>query len=128
MPGHRDITGATHERGTVRMSFRTKPRIKETIQRAAALLDGDDFVFTMNAAYKAAMETISAHEHTMPGPSIMRRSLPRSTVRQHRPTGSVRHSRATARPSKAGERQKRRRQHASPGLSAGAARSAPAPH
>jgi uncharacterized protein (DUF1778 family) len=65
MPGHRDITGATHERSTVRMSFRTKPRIKKTIQRAAALLDVDDSVFTMNAAYKAAMETIFAHEHTM---------------------------------------------------------------
>ncbi|MEO5598712.1 MAG: DUF1778 domain-containing protein, partial [Novosphingobium sp.] len=39
------------------MSFRTKPRIKETIQKAAALSGVDDSVFTMNAAYKAAMET-----------------------------------------------------------------------
>lgn len=64
MLGH-DITGAIDERSTERMSFRTKPRIKETIQKAAALAGVDDSVFTMNAAYKAAMETISAHEHTM---------------------------------------------------------------
>lgn len=63
MLGH-DITGAIDERSTERMSFRTKPRIKETIQKAAALAGVDDSVFTMNAAYKAAMETISAHEHT----------------------------------------------------------------
>ena len=53
------------ERSSERMSFRTKPRIKEAIQKAAALSGVYDSVFTMNAAYKAAMETISAHEHTM---------------------------------------------------------------
>lgn len=52
------------ERSTERMNFRTKPRIKETIQRAAALSGVDDSVFTMNAAYQAAMETIAAHERT----------------------------------------------------------------
>jgi uncharacterized protein (DUF1778 family) len=46
------------------MNFRTKPRIKEAIQRAAALSGVDDSVFTMNAAYKSAMETIAAHERT----------------------------------------------------------------
>lgn len=65
MLAYRDTIGEVDERSSERMSFRTKPRIKETIQKAAALSGVDDSVFTMNAAYKAAMETISAHEHTM---------------------------------------------------------------
>lgn len=52
------------ERSSERMNFRTKPRIKRTIQRAAALLGVDDSVFTMNAAYRSALETIAAHERT----------------------------------------------------------------
>lgn len=63
-----DATNAINERSTERMSFRTKPRIKDAIQKAAALAGVDDSVFTMNAAYKAAMETIAAHEHTMLAP------------------------------------------------------------
>ncbi|ORE97998.1 DUF1778 domain-containing protein [Aurantimonas sp. 22II-16-19i] len=46
------------------MNFRTKPRIKQTIQRAAALNGVDDSVFTMTAAYEAALRTIAAHERT----------------------------------------------------------------
>jgi len=65
MLARRDKAGANDERSTERMSFRTKPRIKEAIQKAAALAGVDDSVFTMNAAYKAALETISAHEHMM---------------------------------------------------------------
>lgn len=61
-------TDAIDERSTERMSFRTKPRIKDAIRKAAALSGVDDSVFTMNAAYKAAMETIAAHEHTMLDP------------------------------------------------------------
>lgn len=68
MLAHTDATGAIDERSTERMSFRTKPRIKDAIQKAAALAGVDDSVFTMNAAYKAAMETIAAHEHTMLAP------------------------------------------------------------
>jgi len=52
------------ERSSERMNFRTKPRIKKAIQQAAALAGVDDSVFTMNAAYRAAMETIEAHERT----------------------------------------------------------------
>jgi len=61
---YHDEISAINERSSERMSFRTKPRIKETIQKAAALSGVDDSAFTMNAAYKAAMDTISAHEHT----------------------------------------------------------------
>lgn len=68
MLAYHDDIAAIDERSTERMSFRTKRRIKETIQKAAALSGVDDSSFTMNAAYKAAMETISAHEHTMLAP------------------------------------------------------------
>lgn len=52
------------ERALVRMNFRTKPRIKAAIQRAAALAGLDDSAFTMQAAYQAARAVISAHERT----------------------------------------------------------------
>lgn len=64
MLAHHDVTSSIDERSTERMSFRTKPRIKVAIQKAAALSGVDDSVFTMNAAYRAAMETISTHERT----------------------------------------------------------------
>lgn len=65
MLGFEDQVGAIDERSSERMNFRTKPRIKQAIQRAAALAGVDDSVFTMNAAYRSAMETIAAHERTM---------------------------------------------------------------
>jgi uncharacterized protein (DUF1778 family) len=57
-------TSEIDERSSERMNFRTKPRIKRAIQRAAALSGVDDSVFTMNAAYRSALETIAAHEQT----------------------------------------------------------------
>ena len=60
-----DKVGEIDERSSERMNFRTKPRIKQAIQRAAALSGVDDSVFTINAAYRSAMETIAAHERTM---------------------------------------------------------------
>lgn len=59
-----DEVGGVAERSSERMNFRTKPRIKKAIQRAAALAGVDDSVFMMNAAYRLAMETIAAHERT----------------------------------------------------------------
>ncbi|MGH7018099.1 MAG: DUF1778 domain-containing protein [Caulobacteraceae bacterium] len=53
------------EKSTERMNFRVKPKIKSAIQRAAALSGVDDSVFTMNAAYRSALETIAAHERTV---------------------------------------------------------------
>lgn len=64
MLGFRDEASCIDERSSERMNFRTKPRIKRTIQRAAALLGVDDSTFAMNAAYRSAMETIAAHERT----------------------------------------------------------------
>ena len=60
-----DKVSEVDERSSERMNFRTKPRIKQAIQRAAALSGVDDSVFTINAAYRSAMETIAAHERTM---------------------------------------------------------------
>jgi uncharacterized protein (DUF1778 family) len=60
-----DATRAIDERNEARMNFRTKPHIKATIQQAAALSGVDDSVFTMNAAYQAALATIAAHERTV---------------------------------------------------------------
>lgn len=59
-----DTARAIDERNEARMNFRTKPRIKRAIQQAAALSGVDDSVFTMNAAYQAALATIAAHERT----------------------------------------------------------------
>lgn len=63
-----DKDHALDERSTERMNFRTKPRIKQTIQRAAALAGVDDSVFTMNAAYESALKTIETHERTVLAP------------------------------------------------------------
>ena len=68
MRGFHDSAREFDERSTERMNFRTKPRIKEAIQRAAALSGVDDSVFTMSAAYRSALETIAAHERTTLAP------------------------------------------------------------
>jgi uncharacterized protein (DUF1778 family) len=60
-----DTEAAIDERNSERMNFRTKPRIKKAIQQAAALAGVDDSVFTLNAAYRSALETIAAHERTI---------------------------------------------------------------
>jgi uncharacterized protein (DUF1778 family) len=60
-----DKVAEIDERSSERMNFRTKPRIKKAIQQAAALSGVDDSVFTMNAAYQAATQTIAAHERTV---------------------------------------------------------------
>ncbi len=65
----RDEAAVVDERNDARMNFRTKPRIKSAIQQAAALSGVDDSVFTMSAAYRAAMETIEAHRRTDLGPA-----------------------------------------------------------
>lgn len=68
MRGFDDPTQDIDERASERMNFRTKPHIKRTIQRAAALAGMDDSVFTMNAAYTSALKTIAAHERTRLAP------------------------------------------------------------
>ena len=53
------------ERSSERMNFRMRPKVKSAIQRAAALSGMDDSVFAISAAYKAALETIEAHDRTV---------------------------------------------------------------
>jgi uncharacterized protein (DUF1778 family) len=65
MLAFQDSTKTVDERAEARMNFRTKPRIKNAIHQAAALSGVDDSVFTMSAAYQAALETIKAHEQTV---------------------------------------------------------------
>jgi uncharacterized protein (DUF1778 family) len=65
----KDMTAEIDEPNDARMGFRTKARIKTTIQRAAALLGVDDTAFTINAAYQAATATIAAHERTLLQPA-----------------------------------------------------------
>ena len=62
----------SEERSLVRMNFRTKPRIKATIQRAAALAGLDDSAFTMQAAYQAARASscINAGSRRVERPSL----------------------------------------------------------
>ncbi|MBK5966546.1 hypothetical protein CCR95_21330 [Thiocystis minor] len=60
-----DQANPMDERHDARMHFRTKPSIKEMIHRAAVLSGIDDSVFAMNAAYRAALETIATHERTV---------------------------------------------------------------
>ena len=60
-----DSFDQAQQRSSERMNFRTKPHIKQAIQRAAALSGVDDSAFTINAAYKSALETIAAHERTI---------------------------------------------------------------
>ncbi|MGJ3231291.1 MAG: DUF1778 domain-containing protein [Oceanicaulis sp.] len=57
------------EPASERMNFRTRPRIKAAIQRAAALAGVDDSTFTMSAAYQQALRTIAEHERTLLQPS-----------------------------------------------------------
>ncbi len=63
-----DQTATIDEPNDARMNFRTKTRIKNAIHRAAVLSGVDDSAFTINAAYRAALETIAAHERTALAP------------------------------------------------------------
>lgn len=65
MIGFNDATKSIDEAEKASMNFRTKPSIKNAIEKAAALSGVDASVYAMNAAYKAAMETIDAHENTI---------------------------------------------------------------
>lgn len=54
----------SHQRNTARFSFRTTKRIKEAIERAAALKGQDMSAFALDAVYERAVATIQAHEVT----------------------------------------------------------------
>lgn len=58
------ITDITKEPASERLSFRAPLRIKQAIERAAALNGQDMSAFALSAAYERAMATIQAHEVT----------------------------------------------------------------
>ncbi len=58
------LTDIMKEPATERLSFRAPPRIKQTIERAAALSGQDMSAFALSAAYERAVSTIQAHEVT----------------------------------------------------------------
>lgn len=61
---HDDANHDGRERNTERFAFRTAPRIKQAIERAAALSGQDMSAFVLAAAYERALATIQAHEVT----------------------------------------------------------------
>lgn len=69
MLGFEDETKKTDERNEARMNFRTKARIKDAIQKAAALSGVDDSSFTMSVAYREALKVIESHERTVLAPA-----------------------------------------------------------
>ena len=64
MPPSGQLVATVDERNDARMHFRTKPSIKATIHKAAVLSGLDDSSFALQAAYRAAVETIAAQEKT----------------------------------------------------------------
>ena len=64
MQSHRDSTGMIDEPRSARMEQRTKPHVKQEIQRAAALMGIDETAFVTGAAYERARSTILDHERT----------------------------------------------------------------
>ena len=64
MPQFADNMASIPERSTERLHMRAKKRVKDTIQSAARLSGVDDSTFILGSAYRAAIETIRAHERT----------------------------------------------------------------
>lgn len=52
------------QRNIARFNFRTTKRIKDAIERAAALRGQDMSAFALDAVYERAVSTIQAHEIT----------------------------------------------------------------
>ena len=65
MPNFHDSAVAIDEAKTARMEQRTKPHVKQQIQRAAALLGVDETTFVTSVALERARITIAEHERTV---------------------------------------------------------------
>ena len=65
MLSHSDSTSRIEQPRSARMEQRTKPHVKDTIQRAAALLGVDETAFVTNSAYERARTVIDDHERTL---------------------------------------------------------------
>jgi uncharacterized protein (DUF1778 family) len=62
MAASADATETIDEPKSARMEQRTKPHVKATIQRAAALMGVDETAFVVTAAYERALSTLASHE------------------------------------------------------------------
>ncbi len=65
MLNFRDSAAALDGPKTARMEQRTKPHVKEQIQRAASLLGVDETTFVTSVALERAQVTIAEHERTV---------------------------------------------------------------
>ena len=65
MLSHNDPTEWVDQPRSTRMEQRTKPHVKATIQRAAALQGVDETAFVTSSAYERALATIEGHEKTL---------------------------------------------------------------
>ncbi|SOC56242.1 Uncharacterized conserved protein, DUF1778 family [Chromohalobacter canadensis] len=54
----------SRQRNTARFNFRTTQRIKDAIERAAALKGQDMSAFALDAVYERAVATLQAHDVT----------------------------------------------------------------
>jgi uncharacterized protein (DUF1778 family) len=64
MLAFRDTTAEVREPKSARLEQRTKPKVKEVIERAASTLGVDTSDFVISAAYKEAMSTLEAYSRT----------------------------------------------------------------
>lgn len=64
MLAFRDTTVDVREPKSARLEQRTKPRVKEIIERAASTLGVDTSDFVISAAYREAMTTLEAFSKT----------------------------------------------------------------
>ncbi|WP_404406184.1 DUF1778 domain-containing protein [Pelagibacterium halotolerans] len=64
MRASHNATKDIDERANARMNIRTKPCVKKAIQQAAALSGVSATAFTVNSAYRSALEVIAEYEHT----------------------------------------------------------------
>lgn len=64
MLAFRDATIDVREPKSARLEQRTKPRVKEVIEKAAACLGVDTSDFVTSAAYREAIQTLSAQRRT----------------------------------------------------------------
>lgn len=73
MLAFRDATEDVHEPRSVRLEQRTKPRVKATIERAAACVGVGTSEFITSAAYREAISTLDAERRTVLDEAASRR-------------------------------------------------------
>ncbi len=65
MLAFKDATSDVREPKSARLEQRTKPKVKETIEKAAACLGVDTSDFVTSAAYREAVQTLKSQSRTV---------------------------------------------------------------